>query len=71
MSDISQVFDVDDIFTFWLAISGIVRVKTPIVPPWLFIVDCQMISTQFSRNIHYWGIPKIMDWDGKSAVFVP
>jgi hypothetical protein len=29
MSDISQVFEMDDIFTIWLAISGIIRVKTP------------------------------------------
>jgi hypothetical protein len=28
-------------------ISEIIRVKTLIVPPWQFIVDCQMISTQF------------------------
>jgi hypothetical protein len=30
-SEISQVFKVGDIFTIWLAISGIIRVKTPIV----------------------------------------
>jgi len=29
MSDLSQVFKIDDIFTFWLAISGIIRVKIP------------------------------------------
>ncbi len=51
MSDISQVFKVDDIFTIWLAISGILRVKTPIAQPWQFIVDCQMIFTQFSHCV--------------------
>jgi hypothetical protein len=33
MSDISQVFDVDDIFTFRLDISEIIRVKTPFASP--------------------------------------
>ncbi len=35
--DISKVFKVDDIFTFWLVISGIIRVTTPIVRPDFFI----------------------------------
>ncbi len=32
-SDISQVFEVDDIFILWLAISEIIRVKTPFASP--------------------------------------
>jgi len=32
-SDISQVFEVDDIFTFWMDISEIIRVKTTTVSP--------------------------------------
>jgi len=32
-SDICQVFAVDDIFTFWMNISGIIRVKMPYVSP--------------------------------------
>jgi hypothetical protein len=51
LSDVSQVFELDDIFTFWVAISKIITVKTPIVPPWQFIVDCQMIFTQFSHCV--------------------
>ena len=47
-SDLSKVFVIDDIFTFWLAISEIIRVKTPIVSPWQFIVDCVKF-TQFSH----------------------
>jgi len=68
-SDLSKVFVIDDIFTFWLAISEIIRVKTPIVSPWQFIVDCQMIFTQFSQCVlaaisKLWCKLKIMGWDG-------
>jgi len=33
MSDISQVFDAYDISTFWLVISEIIGVKTPVFSP--------------------------------------
>jgi hypothetical protein len=44
MSDISQVSRSVDIFTFWPAISGINRVKTPIVPTLTFYLSIYGIN---------------------------
>ena len=50
--NLSQVLEADDIFTFWMDISEIIRVKTPSASPWLIIdrhTDYRSISWPLHR----------------------
>ena len=63
ISEWLQVFRMDDIFTFWLAISEIIRVKTSTVSPWSFVwflllmLKIQYLMTVYkhSRTQHFCG----------------
>jgi len=39
-SDLLKIFCMEEIFSFWLAISEIIKVKSPIVSPLLILFKC-------------------------------
>jgi hypothetical protein len=53
MSDISKVFEVDDILTFWMDISEIIRVRTPTVSPRLLPAMHTDIFVVLTCEPHY------------------